>query len=361
MGARGSGNLIVQGENLSALSAMQAAYRGQVRCVYIDPPYNNQEDYTHYSDGLDSEVWLKELELRLELLFPLLAEDGSLWISIDDRELHYLKVACDRLFGRDSFVATIVWQHRKSRENRRVFSFNHEYILVYAPDPVAFGSARNDLPLDDVVLDRYKNPDSDPRGPWQSISANVQAGHGTPSQFYELVAPSGSRFAPPNGRCWVYTKDRMEAEIAAGNVWFGRDGRGVPRLKKFLSEAKRGLTPQTVWGVDEVGSTQQAKKHLLDLFPGHRPFDTPKPETLIARILDIATNEGDLVLDSYLGSGTTAAVAHKMSRRYIGVELGDHAASICAARLSAVAAGEAGGISAERGWAGGGAFEFVRH
>lgn len=351
-----TGNRLIQGDNLSVLARLQDEYAGAVRCIYIDPPYNNGEDYVHYVDDQDHHKWLSDLEERLALLWPLLRADGSIWISIDDREAHYLKVSCDRLFGRSNFVSTIVWNHRKSRENRRVFSNNHEYLLVYAANPELFAESRNDLPLTTEVLDRYKNPDSDPRGPWQSISLNVQAGHAVPSQFYEIVTPSGAIHRPPRGRCWAFSEERMRDEITAGRVWFGKDGTATPRYKKYLQDVVKGLTPQTLWMGDDVGTTVDAKKHVLELFPNAYPFDTPKPERLLSRVLHIATSPNDLVLDAYLGSGTTAAVAHKMHRQYVGIEVGEHAASLCAERIRKVIEGEQGGVSREVGWTGGGGF-----
>jgi adenine-specific DNA-methyltransferase len=358
IGSADADNYILQGDNLTVLAGLQERYAKSVKCVYIDPPYNNQEIYAHYLDGQDHEVWLTGLEARLRLMWPLLRDDGSLWISIDDREAHYLKVLCDRLFGRDHFVATIVWNHRKSRENRRTFSNNHEYILVYAVSPDLFSASRNDLPLTLDVLDRYRNPDEDPRGAWQSVSLNVQAGHAVPSQFYEVIGPTGRVHKPPRGRCWAFSEERMLREINEGNIWFGRDGNAAPRLKKYLRDVAKGLTPETLWTADQVGTTVDAKKHTLSLFPEAHPFDTPKPERLIARILQIATNPGDLVLDAYLGSGTTAAVAHKMHRRYLGIESGDHAATLCLTRIQKVIDGEAGGVSSQVGWTGGGGCVF---
>lgn len=359
-GTRESGNAIVNGENLEVLQALRSVYEGQVRCVYIDPPYNNGEKYTHYSDDLDHAHWLRDMRARLEALSPLLRTDGSIWISIDDREVHYLKMAADSVFGRANFVTTIVWQHRTTRENRRVFSNNHEYVLVYAKDIRKFGLSRNRLPASAELFKRYKNPDNDPRGPWQSISANVQDGHATASQFYTVKAPNGRLHTPPKGRCWIYNKRRMQEAIARGDIWFGRDGRGVPRLKSFLKESTTGLTPPTLWTAEEVGTTLAAKKHLLQIFPQAEVFDTPKPESLVRRILEIASDPGDLVLDAYLGSGTTAAAAHKTGRCYIGIELGEHAVTHCAERLRRVVDGERGGISEDVSWFGGGGFEFYR-
>ena len=359
-GKTGTGNALIQGENLVVLDTLQEVYAGRVRCVYIDPPYNNQERYRHYRDTGSHSAWLNRTLAQLRAIKPLLARDGSIWISIDDREVHYLKVAADEIFGRENFVTTVVWQQRTTRENRKVFSNNHEYLLVYANDQREFRKKRNPLPGGPVLLARYKNPDADPRGPWQSISANVQAGHATASQFYDLVAPSGKVHRPPDGRCWVYTREKMQREIAAGNVWFGKTGQGVPRIKRFLKSSKVGLTPETLWRADDVGTNDEAKKQLLKLFPVEGIFDTPKPEGLIRRVIEIASDPGDLVLDAFLGSGTTSAVAHKLNRKYIGIERGQHAVTYCAARLRLVVNGDATGISNQVGWTGGGGFDFFR-
>jgi adenine-specific DNA-methyltransferase len=360
-GERETGNAIVQGENLAVLEALLPRFESAVRCCYIDPPYNNQERHYHYPDSRDHRTWLEETTARVELLAEFLRDDGSLWISIDDREVHYLKVACDKILGRKNFVTTIVWQQRTTRENRKVFSNNHEYILVYAKDARRFNETRNPLALNAEVMDRYKNPDNDRRGRWQSVSAHAQSGHGTPDQFYKLVSPNGRVHLPPPGRCWIYNFERMAQEIKANNIWFGKDGNGVPRLKRFLSSGKNGLTPHTLWRADEVGTNDFAKKHLIKLFPTREVFDTPKPESLIQRIVEIASSPGDLVLDCYLGSGTTAAVSHKCNRRYIGIEQGEHAVTHCAKRLNLVVDGEQQGISESVGWAGGGGFDFFRY
>ncbi len=351
-------NLLIQGDNLLALKALLPFYRGKVKCIYIDPPYNTQSAFTHYDDKLEHSQWLTMMYPRLVLLRELLAEDGSIWVSIDDREAHYLKVLMDEVFGRDSFVTTIAWQQRTTRENRKTFSSNHEYLLLYTKDYTRFAATRNDLELTDEVRARYKNPDNDSRGSWQSVSANAQAGHGTPSQFYTLIAPNGKQHDLPNGRCWLYTEERIRKEIAANNIWFGKDGNGVPRIKKFLSEAKAGLTPETLWFAEDVGTNDFAKKHLIELFRDADLFDTPKPESLINQVIHISTNPGDIVLDSFLGSGTTAAVAHKMGRRWIGIEMGEHAVTHCLPRLEKVIGGEQGGISKAVDWQGGGGFRF---
>lgn len=357
-GKRASGNALIHGDNLEVLKLLTQVYEDAVKCIYLDPPYNNGESYEHYYDSMGHEEWLKSVTLRLEQARILLRKDGSVWISIDDSELHYLKVAADEIFGRKNFVGTIAWEHRTTRENRKVFSQNHEYLLVYAKDINTWTKSRNSLPLTDEVVNRYRNPDLDPRGPWQSVSANVQDGHGTPQQYYSFRAPNGKTHTPPKGRCWVYTKSKMMKAIANNEIWFGSDGNGVPRLKRFLKDRKVGLTPETLWRADSVGTTSDAKKHLLSLFKNEILFDTPKPEHLIHRVLHISTNPGDLVLDAYLGSGTTAAVAHKMGRAYIGIENGDHIKTHCAHRLRQVIDGEGGGISSLMHWKGGGGFDY---
>lgn len=355
-----SGNMLIQGDNLDALKALLPFYSGRVKCIYIDPPYNTRSAFDHYDDNLEHTQWLAMMWPRLELLRDLLSEDGSVWVSIDNAEGAYLKIILDEIFGRKNFVTTCVWQQRTTRENRKIFSEDHEYLHVYASEYTNFKKIRNELDIGDKVRARYKNLDNDPRGPWQSISANAQAGHATRDQFYDLEAPNGRVYTLPSGRCWLFTKPRMMEQITDNRIWFGKDGNGVPRIKKFLSEVKGGLTPNTLWLADDTGTNDSAKKHTIKLFEGKEIFETPKPEALVQRVLQIATNPGDLVLDSFLGSGTTAAVAHKMGRRWIGIEMGEHAVTHCAPRLRKVIQGEQGGISESVGWKGGGGFRFYR-
>lgn len=355
------GNMIIKGDNCAVCDYIMNEFADKVKCIYIDPPYNNGEEYAHYSDVFSHKQWLDNMRSIINRLFRLLTKDGSLWISIDDNEVHYLKVLCDEIMGRSNFVTTIIWQQRTTRENRRAFSNNHEYILVYAKDPATFKKKRNLLCADNSVLARYKNPDNDPRGPWQSVSLNVQAGHAVSSQFYSITAPGGKVFNPPNGRCWIYNETRMKKEIADNNIWFGLDKNSTPRKKKFLCDAKLGLTPETLWLASDVGTTNDAKKQLLALFPTTTVFDTPKPESLIRRILEIASNEGDLILDAFLGSGTTAAVAHKMKRAYIGIDISSESIDYSLSRLKRVIAGEKSGISKDLGWEGGGSFSYYEY
>jgi adenine-specific DNA-methyltransferase len=359
-GDESSRNTIINAENLTTLKLLNDTdLKESITCIYIDPPYNNNEKYFHYDDNAGHEAWLKSLLDRISQLFELLKSDGSLWVSIDDTEVHYLKVGIDNLLGRDKFVSSVIWEHRTTRDNRVTFSNNHEYVLVYAKDPKLFFQKRNLSPLTEEVKSRYKNPDNDPRGPWQSVSVNVQDGHAAKTQYYTIKGTSGKEHNPPKGRCWAYNEARMNKEIADGNIWFGLNGDGVPRKKKFLIDGKQGLTPETLWLAEEVGTSKSAKKHILKIFKDEPVFDTPKPEELISKILKIATDEFDLVLDAYLGSGTTAAVAHKMNRSYIGIEEGEHAISHCSERLKQVIDGESGGISKDVNWNGGGGFNFL--
>jgi adenine-specific DNA-methyltransferase len=353
-------NRLIKGDNLLALKALEAEFSGKVKCVFIDPPYNTGSAFTHYDDGLEHSIWLGLMRDRLEIIRRLLADDGSLWITIDDNEAHYLKVMCDEVFGRVNFVANMIWEKRKSRENRRAFSFNHDHLLVYGKLKNSFESVRNPLGLTQEVLARYKNPDNDRRGTWQSVSVNAQDGHATANQFYTLTLPSGRKVDPPKGRCWLYTEIRIQEEIAAGNIWFGADGDNAPRAKKFLTDYEnKGLTPETIWTADDVSTNDEAKKNLIQLLPSVSVFDNPKPEGLLQRVLHIATNPGDLVLDSFAGSGTTGAVAHKMGRRWIMVELGEHCHTHIVPRLQKVIDGQdPGGVTQATNWKGGGGFRY---
>lgn len=354
-----STNMLIQGENLEALKALLPYYAGRVKCIYIDPPYNTRSAFEHYDDSLEHSQWLSVLYPRLELLRELLSEDGTIWVSIDDNEGHYLKVIMDEIFGRANFVAANVWQKRYSRENREAIGDVHEYLVVYAKHPDVFKKNRNLVPLTEEQAKVYKNPNNDPRGRWRPVPMTAQEGHATPEQFYEVVTPSGKVHRPPEGRCWGISKATYKKLLAEGRIYFGKNGDAQPNIIRYLSEVP-GVAPWTWWPSDEVGHTDESKKEIHALFGKTDAFDSPKPERLIQRILHIATITGDLVLDSFLGSGTTAAVAHKMGRRYIGIELGEHAITHCAPRLKKVIEGEQGGISEAVNWKGGGGFRFYR-
>lgn len=354
-----SQNMLIQGDNLAALKSLLPYYAGQVKCIYIDPPYNTGSAFEHYDDNLEHSTWLTMMYPRLELLRDLLSEEGSIWISIDDTEGHYLKVLLDEIFGRINFVAHIVWQKSHTRENRTDVATVHDTILLYAKNRNVWKDIRNALPTSESQLDRYSNPDNDPRGSWASLPAHAKAEKGRrQAQFFTITTPSGRTIDPPNGRCWLYTEERYAEMVADNRIWFGEEGNNVPRVKKFLSEVQSGLVPSSLWLHDEVGTTGTAKSEITTLFPGIIPFSTPKPEALIQRIIHIASNSGDLVLDSFLGSGTAAAVAQKMGRRYIGIEMGEHAVTHCAPRLKKVVDGEQGGITKAVNWQGGGGFRF---
>lgn len=351
-------NMIVQGDNLEALKALLPFYAGQVKCIYIDPPYNTGSAFEHYDDNLEHSQWLSLIYPRLELLSDFLREDGSIWISIDDDEGHYLKVICDEVFGRKNFINNIIWQKKFSPQNdAKWLSDNHDHILCYAKDKELWHP--NLLPRTDEMDDRYKNLDNDPRGPWTSSDLTAP----DPFEYgqYEIISPSGKTFVAGNNRHWVYAEEKFNELMADNRIWFGENGGNKPRLKKFLSDVKDGMTPLTIWPYTEVGHNQDAKKEIKALFPDEKnPFATPKPEKLIERIIQLSTKKNDLVLDSFLGSGTTAAVAHKMRRRYIGIEMGNHAITHCVPRLKAVVNGEQGGISKSVNWQGGGGFRFYK-
>ena len=356
-GARDAGNMLIQGDNLEALKALLPYYAGQVKCIYIDPPYNTGSAFEHYDDNLEHSQWLAMMWPRLELLRELLAEDGSIWVSIDDREGHYLKVIMDELFGRKRFVANLTWQKRYSRDNNAAIGDVHEHILVYAADPEKFKVSRNRVEPDDRIKKAYKNPNNDPNGPWQSISftgAEYRA-----NMMYPIEGPDGRTHYPPEGRHWAALEPEYHRLREAGRIWFGKDGKGVPRVIRYLSEVD-GLVPWSWLPHDEVGHTGEAKREVNSLFEDAGTFATPKPERLLQRIIHIGSDPGDLVFDSFLGSGTTAAVAQKMGRRYIGIEMGDHAVTHCAPRLQKVTDGEEGGISKAPNWEGGSGFRFYR-
>lgn len=350
-------NLLIQGDNLEALKALLPYYAGRVNCIYIDPPYNTGSAFKDYDDNLEHSIWLSVIYPRLELLRELLAEDGSIWVSIDDDEGIYLRAIIDEIFGRDKFIACNVWQKRYSRENREAIGDSHEYVVIYAKDPARFKANRNLLSIEAKQRKLFKNPDKDPRGDWQSISLTAQGFR--PNQMYEIIGPSGRSHHPPEGSCWKVIRSEYDRLLSDNRIYFGKDGDGVPRRKLFLTEAE-GLVPWTWWPHDEVGHTDEAKKENQVLFGSDKVFSTPKPERLLQRIIHIATKPGDLVLDSFLGSGTTAAVAHKMGRRWIGIEMGDHAVTHCLPRICKVIEGEQGGISETVGWKGGGGFRFVK-
>jgi adenine-specific DNA-methyltransferase len=350
-----SGNMLIHGDNLLALKALEQDYAGKVKCIYIDPPYNTGNAFEHYDDGLEHSIWLSLMRDRLEILKRLLSEDGSIWISLDDNEQAYCKVLCDEIFGRPNFVCNVIWQKKFSPSNdAKWLSDNHDFIIVYAKNKQVWYP--NLLPRSNEMNERYKNPDNDSRGAWTSGDCSVKTY--SASCDYPITTPSGRIVNPPAGYCWRFSQTKFEELVKDNRIWFGKDGNGVPRIKRFLSDVQDGIVPLTIWTHQEVGHNQDAKKEVKE-FNSKDVFATPKPEKLIHRILHLATNPNDLVLDSFLGSGTTAAVAHKMGRRWIGVEMGNHVYTHCIPRLHKVINGEdQGGITKAVNWQGGGGFKF---
>jgi adenine-specific DNA-methyltransferase len=305
-------NRLIFGDNLLALKALEQEFTGKVKCVFIDPPYNTGSAFTHYDDGLEHSIWLGLMRDRLEIIRRLLSEDGSLWITIDDNECHYLKVLCDEVFGRGNFISNLAWHKRVSPANdAKYFSGDFDHILVYAKSKDVWRPNR--LEKNESQLANYRNPDDDHRGVWNSAAYTcAKSASERPNLFYAIRQPTtGEDIWPSKTRVWAFNEASHLKNVEMGLVYWGKDGRGImPRIKKFLTETKL-VVPRSIWGYDEAGHNQESKLEVEKLFPGN-PFSTPKPEKLLKRVFEVATNPGDLVLDSFAGSGTTGAVAHKM-------------------------------------------------
>ena len=348
-------NLIIKGNNLIALHSLKKRYAGKVKLIYLDPPYNTTKDFD-YNDKFTHATWLTFMKSRLEIAWDLLAEDGTIWISIDDNESHYLKVLADTVFGRENFLNEVIWQRAYAPVNlKKTFSRSHDYIQVYAKNNSS-NKELNRLPRSAEANSRYKNPDNDPRGVWQSD--NLSVGPAVQANIYEIITPSGRKVLPPDGRSWLYSEDRFKKMNDNNRIWFGKDGNNVPRIKRFLSEVG-GVIAQTLWTYQEVGHNQDAKKEIKALFEGQALFGTPKPEKLLQRILTLGSNKNDLVLDFFMGSATTQAVAMKMGRRFIGIEQMEYINTVSVPRLQKVIEGEQGGISKDTNWQGGGSFVYA--
>jgi adenine-specific DNA-methyltransferase len=349
-------NLFIEGDNLDALKLLQETYLGKVKLIYIDPPYNtgqdflykddfaedsqsyllrsNQEDETGNrlvtnsdSNGRFHSDWMSQLYPRLKLARTLLRDDGAIFISIDDREIHNLRKMCDEIFGEGNFVSTFVWEKRTNRENRKVISSRHDNILCYCRDAAKVRQVINQLKMTEKALANYKNPDDDPRGLWKSDPATAQAGHGTKDQFYTFIAPSGKVHDLESGCCWRYTEPVMTKLVEEGRIWLGRDGNGVPRTKTYLEAKERGLVPESIWFAEDVGTNETAKNLLKEQFDGKAVFETPKPVDLIKRVIEVASNADSIVLDFYAGSGVTAHAVlaqnavDRGTRRFVLVQL----------------------------------------
>ena len=354
-------NRLIFGDNLLALKALEQEFAGKVKCVFIDPPYNTGSAFTHYDDGLEHSIWLSLMRDRLEIIRNLLSDDGSLWITIDDNEAHYLKVLCDEVFGRRNYISTITWQRKYSVSNNfQGIATICDFVLVYAKSEQF---QNNLLPRTEESIARYSNPDNDPRGPWKAVDYLNQA---TPEKrknlCYDIINPNTGLVIKNTKKAWKYDPDTHRRHVEEKRLWWGKDGTNtVPALKLFLSEVRDGMTPHNWWPHEEVGHTDESKKEMISLYGAQNVFDTPKPERLLKRVLEIATNPNDLVLDSFAGSGTTGAVAHKMGRRWIMVELGEHCHTHIIPRLQKVIDGsDQGGISKAVEWKGGGGFRYYK-
>ena len=352
-------NRLIFGDNLLALKALEAECAGKVKCVFIDPPYNTGSAFTHYDDGVEHSIWLSLMRDRLEILRRLMSEDGSLWITIDDNEAHYLKVLCDEVFGRSNFLTSICWEKIYTLKNSaKHFSAMHDFILVYAKNvelvhiaPLERGEKQNS---------GFKNPDDDPRGLW--LDSAMHGRNFYSKGTYIVRSPSGREFTPPPGRYWTVSEENFRALNADGRVWWGKTRDNAPRKKTFLTEVRQGVVPGTIWFYKDAGQNVEAKGEIKELFAeAGEVFITPKPEKLLKQVLSIATNRCDLVLDSFAGTGTTGAVAHKMGRRWIMVELGEHCHTHIIPRLKKVIDDEdPGGVTEAVGWKGGGGFRYYR-
>lgn len=400
-------NLLIKGNNLIALHSLKnnPAIFGKVKLIYIDPPYNTGKDSFNYNDRFTHSAWLSFMKNRLDIAREFLREDGVIFVQCDDNEQAYLKVLCDEIFGRENFVSTFIWEKKRVRQNdAKWYSTNHEYILNYAKNKERFKP--NPLERTNDMLKIYKNPDNDPRGLWVAIPLSAKSG--TDSMKYTITFPNGVFYETKYGYP-RYSKEKLMQMYNDNRLYFGKNGTSQPSAKKFLSEVRQGVVHNTFLRMEEVGSTQQSANEIKALFaessyevyphsdtknshevqtlealsgqgidkgegatsPNSSPsplskekskqtplFATPKPEALLKRIIEISTKEGDLVMDFFAGSGTTLAVAHKMNRKWVGVEQMDYIETITKVRLEKVIAGEQGGVSKAVGWQGGGEFVY---
>ncbi len=355
-------NLIIKGNNLLALHTLKQRFRGKVKLIYIDPPYNTGNDSFGYNDRFNHSSWLTFMKNRLEVAKEMLRDDGSIWINIDDDEAHYLKVLCDEIFGRENFVRNVLWQKRTSPDMRAVIGDGHDHILVFSKQKERFKQSANKLSKTDKQRAAFKNPDNDSRGPW--VSSDFTAQGYRPNQMYRITTPGGKEYFPPEGKCWKNIESVYVELVQAGRIWFGRDGCGIPRRKTYLSEVE-DITAWSWWPNEEVGHNQEAKRESIALFGVADAFPTPKPERLLQRIIHIGSSVDETVLDFFAGSATTAAVAHKMNRRWITIEQMDYVETVTLERLKKVVGGntvegaivnDTGGISESVNWQGGGDF-----
>ena len=354
-------NKLIFGDNLLALKALEQEYTGKVKCIYIDPPFNTGQAFDQYDDGLEHSLWLSLMRDRVEILHNLLANNGSIWVHLDDSELHYCKVLLDEIFMRRNFVSSIVWQKVFAKKNKALISGSHDSLLIYTKDIESW--QRNLIPRDEGQLKAFKNLDNDSRGLWQSVSYSVksESADKRSAYRYEITSPAGKKILPPRGRHWNGMPERTQKLVEENRLWFGPKGDKPPRMKVFLNEVQDGVVPDSWWKHEDSGNNQEAKKEVIAAIPDEEPFSTPKPEKLLKRIIEISTNKGDLVLDSFAGSGTTGAVAQKMGRRWVLVELGEHCHTHIIPRMKKVIDGDdPGGITKAVNWQGGGGFRYYK-
>jgi len=358
-GDNDTGNMLIQGDNLEALKALLPFYAGQVKCIFIDPPYNTKSAFEHYDDNLEHAKWLAMMWPRVEVLRDLLAEDGSIWITLDDSESHYMKVICDEIFGRKNFVANSIWQKKYTISNdAKWLSDSHDHLIIYAKNKEIW----RPYPLErTAAMDkRYTNPDNHPKGPWKATPLYAKRKGSEKEREFSFTFKNGYKWSPPLGNSPRFPAGKLKNMDDNNEIWFGVHGNSGPSRKTFLSELKRSGTPSsTIWLHTDAGHNHEAREEVK-LFDKDDSFSTPKPEKLLKRVFELATKKGDLILDSFLGSGTASAVAHKMKRRHIGIEMGNHAVTHCQPRLKKVIDGEQGGVSTLMNWQGGGGFRFYR-
>lgn len=355
-----SENMLIHGDNLIALKALEQDYAGKIKCIYIDPPYNTGSAFKQYDDSVEHSIWLSLISQRLQILYKLLADDGSIWINLDDNEAHYCKVLCDEIFGRSNFLADVIWEKADSpKMDAKLFSSRHDHILVYAKNILDFKLNKIE---DEEIPEHYNKRDENGKAYYlKPLRAMGVDGYREkrPALYFPVEAPDGEMVYPKNqdgsDSRWRWSREKVEKDKS--RLEWVRGKKGWSLYFRIYHENSEGTPPETLWKCEEVGSNRTSKKENKDLF-GADIFDTPKPEALIKRVLQVSTVEGDIVLDSFLGSATTSAVAHKMGRKWIGIELGDHAYTHCKVRMDKVIDGEQGGISKSVNWQGGGGYKF---
>lgn len=351
---------IIEGAAAGVLAAYPERFNGRFKLLYADPPYNTGFHWRSYQDRAPVAEYKAGLRTVFASAKRLLQPDASVWVSIDDRAVHHVRDVLDDVFGPAAFVATCVWQKRASRENRGGLGDAHEYLVVYAPNPDAFRKTCRKVPTPAGYVDTFKNPNDDPKGPWRTVPLSAQSLKGRPNQYYDIVAPSGRVHRPPSGRCWGLVEETYLRLKAEGRIYFGRQGDGVPYRIRYLSEVE-GVTPWTWWPHEEVGHTAEAKQEQYAYFGRGGGIDTPKPERLLHRVLSITTDPGDWVLDPFGGSGTTAAVAHKMGRRWAVIEREQTALGLIRERMRQVFARTEHGIPYLEGVSRVDAFKYLRY